>query len=60
MKEGMNMMYKYCEANKGIRTVKNLSNGEALEKRLDSFGALAAIAIVRRNFPTTLGAASKR
>ncbi len=37
-------------------SVRKTSTSEALEKSLASFGALSAIAIVRRNFPTTLAA----
>ncbi len=34
---------------------KIASGSESLEKTLDSFGALAAVSIVRRCFPSTLG-----
>ncbi len=40
--------------NNNLDSAKKLSESVALEKNLDSFGALAAISIVRRSFPTAL------
>lgn len=56
MKEGKQMTITENRENKNniIDSAKKSTESAALEKNLESFGALAAISIIRRSFPSAL------